>query len=66
MFKATKILGFTTVAALAVGVAAPAFAYENIRPVKPAYENIRPVNPAYENIRPVKPGYENIRPVNPA
>jgi hypothetical protein len=65
MSKATKILGFTTVAALAVGFAAPAFAYEQIRPVNPSYETIRPVNPSYETIRPVNPGYETIRPVNP-
>ena len=55
MFKATKILGITAVLAMATAAAAPAFAYENIRPVKPAYENIRPVKPAYENIRPVNP-----------
>jgi len=66
MFKASKVLGFTAAIAMAATAAAPAFAYENIRPVKPAYENIRPVKPAYENIRPVKPGYENIRPVKPA
>ena len=63
MFKAIKILGITTAV---VCVATPAFAYETIKPVKPAYETIKPVKPAYETIKPVKPAYETIKPVSPA
>ena len=66
MFKATKVLGFTAAIAMAATAAAPAFAYETIRPLKPAYETIRPLTPSYETIRPLKPSYETIRPLKPA
>ena len=46
MFKATKVLGITTVLAMAAAAATPAFAFDNIRPVKPSFDNIRPVKPA--------------------
>jgi len=46
MFKATKVLGFTAAIAMAVTAAAPAFAMDNIRPVKPQMDNIRPVRPS--------------------
>ena len=55
MFKATKVLTITASLAMGVAAATPAFAYEQIRPVKPAYEQIRPVKPGYEQIRPVNP-----------
>ena len=46
MYKASKFLGITTVLAMAVTAATPAFAFDNIRPVKPSFDNIRPVKPA--------------------
>ena len=45
MFKATKILTISAALAMGVAEATPAFALENIRPVRPSLENIRPVRP---------------------
>ncbi len=67
MFKAIKFFGIAAgVAVAAASLATPAFAYEQIRPIKPSYEQIRPIGPGYEQIRPIKPGYEQIRPIKPA
>jgi hypothetical protein len=66
MFKASKVLGITTVLAMAVTAATPAFAMDNIRPVRPSMDNIRPVGPSMDNIRPVRPSMDNIRPVRPS
>ena len=55
MFKASKVLGFTAAFAMTAMAAAPALAYETIKPLKPAYETIKPLNPGYETIKPLTP-----------
>ena len=66
MFKATKILTIATGLAMGVAAATPAFALEQIRPIRPSLEQIRPIGPSLEQIRPIRPSLEQIRPIRPS
>ncbi|WP_294395349.1 hypothetical protein [uncultured Sphingomonas sp.] len=69
MFKAIQARRITVALALAATAlvgAAPAYALDYIRPVRPSLDYIRPVRPSLDYIRPVRPSLDYIRPVRPS